>query len=81
MRINNNSPATPIAGTENAQRQERIGSDKSARPDQIQLSNVASASAGAHSDKIENLKLRVSNGSYRVSADQIAGSIVDEMMR
>jgi len=81
MRINNNIPATPINGTDGGKRPDRVDADRSAKNDQVQLSSIAQSGAAAQSQKIENLRMRVMNGSYHVSSDEIAGSMIDEMTK
>jgi len=81
MRINNNIPSTPINGADGGKRPDRTDPSRSAKADQVQLSSIAQTGAETQSQKIENLRMRVMNGTYHVSADEIAGSMIDEMMR
>jgi len=82
MRVNNNNiPPISIGGPDSGRRAERADGDKRAGADQIQLSTVAQSGAEAHTERLESLRMRVASGTYRPSADEVAGSMIDEMLR
>jgi len=80
MRINNNNiPPVSVGNSDATRRAEHANADKAGQSDQIQLSNVARSAADAHAEKLANLRMRVASGNYRPSADEVAGSMIDEM--
>jgi anti-sigma28 factor (negative regulator of flagellin synthesis) len=79
MRINNNVPLSPIADSQG--RVERQEQPANAPGDQIQLSGTAVSAAASQAEKLAALRAQVANGSYRVSSDSIANSMMYEMMR
>jgi anti-sigma28 factor (negative regulator of flagellin synthesis) len=81
MRINNNIPPISVGGADPNKRADRAAADKGAQNDQIQLSSVAHSAAASQADKLESLRIRVANGTYRPSADEVAGSMIDEMLQ
>lgn len=81
MRINNNIPPISVGGADAGKRTDRTAAGKGQQPDQIQLSSVAHTAASSQADKLESLRIRIANGTYRPSADAIAGSMIDEMSR
>ena len=78
MRVNNNGPLMPTGDTAN--RVERSQSSASAPADKIQLSRAAVSAATSQTEKIAALRVQVANGTYRVSSEAIAGSMINEMM-
>ena len=81
MRIDNNIPSISIGGSDAAKRSDRADGDKSAQADSIELSNIGLSAAASHTDKIEQLRVQVASGAYHPSAEEVAGSIIDEMQR
>jgi len=80
MRINNNNiPSIDVGGSDPGRRADRAAAEKSQQTDRIQLSSIANSAAANQADKLESLRIRVANGTYRPSADEIAGSMIDEM--
>jgi len=78
MRINNNGPLMPIGDTAN--RVERPNANASAPADQIQLSRAALSAATSQNEKIAALREQVANGTYHVTSDAVARSMINEMM-
>ena len=82
MRINNdNVPSISVGGPDQGKRADRADLDKNARTDKIELSSIGLSAATTHADKLEHLRLSIANGSYRPTADEVAGSMIDEMLR
>ncbi|HZU27452.1 MAG TPA: flagellar biosynthesis anti-sigma factor FlgM [Bryobacteraceae bacterium] len=81
MRIDNSIPPISIGGTDSGKRADRAAAEKSAQSDQIQLSSVAHSAAANQAEKLESLRIRIANGTYRPSAEEVAGRMIDEMMR
>ncbi len=84
MRIDNNNSLTPLTGAENPMKQERASSvpaQAEQREDKVELSDAAHISDPDRAPRIEELRLKVQSGEYKVSAEDIARRMVDEMIR
>lgn len=77
MRIDSNLPLTPIPDPE--RRAAATGRNEAPPTDQIQLSSAAGSAIDTQSEKIATIRAQVASGTYRVSSEAIAGSIIDEM--
>ena len=69
-------PATPRKSATRAESSPAVASD------QVQLSQLPGAASidASRSARIEELRLQMQQGSYRVSAEDVARSIVDDML-
>ncbi len=83
MRIDNNSLGLTqaIGQTQTDQSSSKSGAGAPQRgADQIQISDMASL-LSANQSKLNKLEFAVRSGTYNVSADQIANSIINDALR
>ncbi len=80
MKITNNNPVIPP----DQQAIERDSSRAAQKPvqheDRVELSNTAGVTDPSRAGRIEQLSAAVKNGTYKVSPEDIASSIIDEML-
>ena len=50
-------------------------------PDQVDISQLAETVTSADPQRLEQLRLEVQNGTYKVSAEAVAKSIVEEHLK
>ncbi len=81
MRITNNTPITPPDSSTIQRDSDRAQHKPVQSEDRVELSNALATSDPARSARIEQLSAAVRNGAYRVSPEDIASSIIDEMLQ
>ena len=82
MKIDNSGSVPPPAPAPIQKEPAQAESTRAAASDQVQLSPLPPIAAddASRSARIEQLRLQVQQGSYRVPAEDIARSIVDDAL-
>lgn len=82
MKIDNSRNVPPPEPAPPRKSPAHAESNAAARTDQVQLSRLPSAATvdASRSARIEELRNQVQQGSYRVPAEDVARSMVDEML-
>jgi len=82
VKIDNSHNIPPLEPTPLRRDPARAESSPATAPDEVQLSLLPSTGTvdASRSSRIEELHLQVQQGSYRVPAEDVARSMVDEML-
>ena len=83
MRIDDINRAQPTEATKPDQAVGRPKSEFGAHqpPDQVDISALAESVSSADPRRVEQLRLEVEKGTYKVSADAVAKSIIEEHLK
>ncbi len=80
MKISNNTPVIPPDQRAIERDSERAAQKPVQQEDRVELSNSAGVSDPSRAARIEQLSAAVKNGTYNVSPEDVAGSIIDDML-